>query len=116
MTTLSNIQIQKLLQAASTMAAAVAWLVKDGIGMLARILFAWFYSPHLDADCKQWRLIADCFNDLALCLDLITPIFPNLFMPIICLSSMVRAVVGVAGDATRTAVVNHQVCMCFSKH
>lgn len=99
----------KLLQAASTMAAAMAWLLKDGIGMLSRILFAWLYSPYLDADCKHWRLVADCFNDIAFCLDLITPIFPYLFMPIICLSSMVRAVVGVAGVATRTTVVNHQV-------
>ncbi|KAK6104678.1 Vitamin B6 photo-protection and homoeostasis family protein [Brugia pahangi] len=97
--------------AASTMAAAVAWLLKDGIGMLARILFAWLYSPYLDADCKQWRLIADCFNDLAFCLDLITPIFPSLFMPIICLSSMIRAVVGVAGIATRTTVTNHQAIL-----
>ncbi|CAG9538895.1 unnamed protein product [Cercopithifilaria johnstoni] len=93
---------------ASTVAAAIAWLLKDGIGMLARILFAWLYSPYLDADCKQWRLIADCFNDLAFFLDLITPIFPDLLTPIICLSSMVRAVVGVAGGATRTTVVNHQ--------
>ncbi|EFO20648.1 hypothetical protein LOAG_07840 [Loa loa] len=98
-------------ETASTMAAAVAWLLRDGIGMLTRILFAWFYSPYLDADCKQWRLIADCFNDLAFCLDLITPIFPNLFMPIVCLSSMVRGVVGVAGGATRTAVVNHQAIL-----
>uniref|UniRef100_A0A0R3RLG0 Zgc:162613 n=1 Tax=Elaeophora elaphi TaxID=1147741 RepID=A0A0R3RLG0_9BILA len=98
----------KSLQGASPMAAALAWLLKDGIGMLARILFAWLYSPYLDADCKQWRLIADCFNDLAFFLDLITPVFPGLFMPVVCLSSTVRAVVGVAGGATRTAVVNHQ--------
>lgn len=104
--------ILKVLQSASTMAAAVAWLLKDGIGMLARILFAWVYSPYLDADCKQWRLIADCFNDLAFFLDLVTPIFPDLFMPIMCLSSMMRATVGVAGGAARTTVVNHQVYMC----
>ncbi|KAL3995165.1 Vitamin B6 photo-protection and homoeostasis family protein [Acanthocheilonema viteae] len=95
-------------ETASTIAAAIAWLLKDGIGMLARILFAWLYSPCLDADCKQWRLIADCFNDLAFCLDLTTPIFPDFFMPIICLSSVVRAIVGVAGGATRTTVINHQ--------
>ncbi|VDK86544.1 unnamed protein product [Litomosoides sigmodontis] len=95
-------------KAASTMAAAVAWLLKDGIGMLARILFAWVYSPYLDAHCKQWRLIADCFNDLAFFFDLITPIFPDFFMPIMCISSMIRAVVGVAGGAARTTVVNHQ--------
>ncbi|VDM96689.1 unnamed protein product [Onchocerca ochengi] len=100
--------VLKSLQAASAMVAAIAWLLKDGIGMIARILFAWLYSPYLDADCKYWRLIADCFNDLAFCLDLIAPIFPHLFMLIICLSSMVRAVVGVAGSATRTTIVNHQ--------
>ncbi|VDP20369.1 unnamed protein product, partial [Onchocerca flexuosa] len=33
---------------ASAMVAAVAWLLKDGIGMITRILFAWLYSPYLD--------------------------------------------------------------------
>ncbi|MCP9262089.1 hypothetical protein DINM_005384 [Dirofilaria immitis] len=95
-------------KAASAMAAAISWLLKDGIGLIARIFFAWLYSPYLDADCKQWRLIADCFNDLAFCLDLIAPIFPKLFTLIVCLSSMVRAVVSVAGGATRTTIINHQ--------
>lgn len=98
-----------IIQAASAMAAAITWLLKDGCGMLARIFFAWLYSPSLDANCKQWRLIADCCNDLALCMDLITPALPNLHMPVMCFSSMIRAVVGVAGGVTRNTVVNHQV-------
>ncbi|KAM3718987.1 RUS family member [Dirofilaria immitis] len=77
-------------KAASAMAAAISWLLKDGIGLIARIFFAWLYSPYLDADY------------------LIAPIFPKLFTLIVCLSSMVRAVVSVAGGATRTTIINHQ--------
>ncbi|VDN32341.1 unnamed protein product, partial [Gongylonema pulchrum] len=87
---------------ASALAATVAWLLKDGLGMVTRILFAWLNSPYLDADCKQWRLVADIFNDLALSLDLVAPIFPHFFTLIVCFSSMLRAIVGVAGGATRT--------------
>ena len=36
------------------------------------------------------RLVADILNDIALCLDLLAPIFPVLFMTIICASSVTK--------------------------
>ncbi len=38
----------------------------------------------------NYRLVADVLNDLAMFLDLLAPIFPHLFMLIICLSSVTR--------------------------
>lgn len=95
-------------ESASVLAAAFAWLLKDGTGMLSKILFTWLSSSKLDSDCKKWRLIADILNDLAFSLDLIAPVFPTLFTPIICMSSVVRSIVGVAGCATRSVVTQHQ--------
>ena len=37
-----------------------------------------------------YRLVADILNDIALCLDLLAPIFPMLFMTIICASSVTK--------------------------
>lgn len=97
------------MQNASALAATIAWLLKDGLGMVTRILFAWMNSSSLDADCKRWRLIADVLNDAAISLDLLAAMFPQSFTALICLSSMFRAVVGVAGAATRNTIINHHV-------
>lgn len=93
----------------------MAWLMKDGVGMVTKILFAWIQSPYLDAECKRWRLIADILNDAAFLLDLIAPFYSDVFIHIVCFSSTLRAVVGVAGGATRTTVTNHQVVCLFTK-
>lgn len=94
------------------MAATITWLLKDGLGMISRILFTWLNSASLDANCKQWRLFADVLNDVAFSLDLIAPVFPNFFGIIVCISSVARSVVGVAGGATRTTITHHQVSFC----
>ena len=61
------------------------------------------------SDCKKWRLVADILNDLAFGLDILAPHFPrSFFAPISCASSSLRAIVGVAGGATRTCVTRHQ--------
>ncbi|EYC39133.1 hypothetical protein Y032_0674g1416 [Ancylostoma ceylanicum] len=65
-------------------------------------------SSELDYDCKKWRLVADIMNDLAFFIDLLSPALSGSFFICACTSSLLRAVVGVAGGATRTAIVQHQ--------
>uniref|UniRef100_A0A0K0DJ89 UPF0420 protein n=1 Tax=Angiostrongylus cantonensis TaxID=6313 RepID=A0A0K0DJ89_ANGCA len=91
-------------QSASTLAASLTWLTKDGLGMIGR--------SELDCDCKKWRFVADIFNDLAFFIDLISPALNGSFFICACTSSILRSVVGVAGGATRTAIVQHQVQSC----
>ncbi|KAI3411747.1 hypothetical protein GPALN_001814 [Globodera pallida] len=50
---------------ATVLAAALTWILKDGVGMLARIAFAWAKGTRLDSDCKRWRLFADLLNDVS---------------------------------------------------
>ena len=54
------------------------------------------------------RLVADILNDVALCLELLAGLIPGLFVAIICVASLTKAIVGVAGGATRAALVQHQ--------
>jgi hypothetical protein len=69
-----------------------------------KITFAYF------ADSKRWRLIADALNDLAFCIDLTcSHTERNFFIFTVCCSSLMRAIVGVAGGGTRMAVIRHQV-------
>jgi hypothetical protein len=53
--------------------ATLTWLIKDGTGMIGRILFAWFQGSSLDSNSKMWRLYADILNDLSFCIDLMSP-------------------------------------------
>ncbi|XP_025836292.1 RUS1 family protein C16orf58 homolog [Agrilus planipennis] len=93
---------------ATPFAAAVTWIVKDGTGMLGRIIFAWWKGTGLDADCKKWRLVADILNDAAMCLELFVPMISSYSLQILCMTTTMKAVVGVAGGATRASLTQHQ--------
>ncbi|KAH0626369.1 hypothetical protein JD844_001311 [Phrynosoma platyrhinos] len=46
-------------------AATVTWILKDGTGMLGRILFAWSKGSKLDCDAKQWSGFFKCIVGVA---------------------------------------------------
>ncbi|KAL5112397.1 RUS family member 1 [Taenia crassiceps] len=93
---------------ASILAASLTWIFKDGAGMVGRIVFAGWQGVSLDSQCKQWRIFADVLNDVAFFLELLSLHAVSLFPLIVCASSVLRALVGMAGGATRAAVTQHQ--------
>ncbi|XP_069044392.1 RUS family member 1 [Lepisosteus oculatus] len=93
---------------ATVAAATVTWLLRDGTGMLGRILFAWMKGSKLDCDAKRWRLFADVLNDIALFMEIVAPAFPSGFTLIVCIAGVFKSLVGVAGGATRAALTVHQ--------
>ncbi|XP_037111869.1 RUS1 family protein C16orf58 homolog isoform X2 [Syngnathus acus] len=95
-------------QEATVAAATVTWLLRDGTGMLGRIVFAWLKGNKLDSEAKKWRLFADILNDFAMFMEILAPFFPAWFTLIACTSGLFKAVVGVAGGATRAALTAHQ--------
>lgn len=95
-------------QEATVAAATVTWLLKDGTGMLGRIVFAWLKGNKLDSEAKKWRLFADVLNDIAMFMEILAPNFPTCFLLIVCTAGIFKSVVGVAGGATRAALTVHQ--------
>ncbi|XP_053375409.1 RUS family member 1-like [Mercenaria mercenaria] len=95
-------------ESATVLAATLTWLLKDGTGMLGRILFAWMQGTGLDCDAKRWRLFADIINDAAIFLEIMGPHFPHVFTLILCVSGVLKSIVGVSGGATRAALTQHQ--------
>lgn len=93
---------------ATPLAAAITWIFKDGTGMFGSICFAWWKGTSLDADCKRWRLFADVLNDVAMCIELFLPYFRDWSTVVLCISTTMKAIVGVAGGATRAAITQHQ--------
>lgn len=62
-------------------AAAVNWVLKDGIGYLSKIMLS-KYGRHFDVHPKGWRLFADLLENAAFGLEMLTPAFPHLFVQI----------------------------------
>ncbi|XP_067883343.1 RUS1 family protein C16orf58 homolog isoform X2 [Heterodontus francisci] len=82
---------------ATVAGASITWILKDGTGMVGRILFAWMKG-----------LFADVLNDLAIFMEIVAPVFPSIFTLVICVAGVFKSVVGVAGGATRAALTVHQ--------
>jgi hypothetical protein len=91
---------------ATALGAVLTYMLGDGVGMVTRIVFAWLKSSSLDAFSKQYRLLADVANDAALFVGIVSS--KEHFMLALVAQSLLRAVVSVAGSATRAAVVVHQ--------
>jgi hypothetical protein len=62
-------------QNATVYGATLTWIIKDGTGMIGRIVFAWHQGTLLDSNSKMWRFYADILNDLSFIVDLLTPVF-----------------------------------------
>ncbi|PZC79670.1 RUS family member 1 [Helicoverpa armigera] len=92
---------------ATPLAATVTWVLKDGCGHLGKIFFAYSHGSYLDAYSKKWRLYADTLNDAAMCMELALPAFKNYTTLVLCASTVMKAIVGVAGGATRAAMTQH---------
>ncbi|KAF7288033.1 RUS family member 1 [Rhynchophorus ferrugineus] len=93
---------------ANALSAAVTWIMKDGSGMIGRILFAWWKGSGLDCDCKKWRFFADILNDLAMMIELFLPYCSIYSMQVLCLTSGMKSIVGITGGATRASITHHQ--------
>ncbi|CAI9095028.1 OLC1v1030880C1 [Oldenlandia corymbosa var. corymbosa] len=82
-------------------AAAVNWVLKDGIGYLSKILFSNF-GRHFDVNPKGWRLFADFLENAAYGLEILTPAFPHLFVPIGAAAGAGRSTAALIQAATRS--------------
>jgi hypothetical protein len=87
--------------------ASMQWLFRDGASMIGGLLFATLSSANFGQNVKQWRLFADYINNVGITLDMIAPLFDNMFLPIICIASVCKALCGVAAGATGAVISEH---------
>lgn len=78
-------------------AAAINWVLKDGIGYLSKIMLS-KYGRHFDVHPKGWRLFADLLENAAFGMEMLTPLFPQFFV-----------MIGAAAGAGRSAAALIQV-------
>ncbi|CAB9517294.1 RUS1 family protein C16orf58 homolog [Seminavis robusta] len=95
-------------EGATALSALMNFLARDGCGMIATLLFTSVASSRFRADVKRWRLVADIAVDIGITLEIAavaTP--PNLFLPMICLGNMCKAICGVAAGACGGSINLH---------
>ncbi|XP_044467266.1 protein root UVB sensitive 1, chloroplastic isoform X3 [Mangifera indica] len=82
-------------------AAAINWVLKDGIGYLSKIMLSKF-GRHFDVHPKGWRLFADLLENAAFGLEMLTPAFPHYFVIIGAAAGAGRSAAALIQAATRS--------------
>lgn len=94
---------------ASPVMAAIAWVMRDGVGMVASLLLAYHFSASFDENVKEWRLMADVLNNMGLFVNMLVSIFPQHFMLLGCFSAVCYACCGLIAGSTRARISAHFV-------
>ncbi|KAL8218739.1 hypothetical protein R6Q57_022112 [Mikania cordata] len=94
-------------KSATVIGATFQWFLRDLTGMLGGVMFTFYQGSNLDSNAKMWRLVADLMNDLGMLMDLVSPLFPSVFVFNVCIGSLSRSFTGVASGATRAALTQH---------
>ncbi|KAK3843901.1 MAG: vitamin B6 photo-protection and homoeostasis-domain-containing protein [Linnemannia gamsii] len=83
------------------MAAALNWIIKDGLGQLGGVIYASFVSDKFDSEPKRFRFQATVAMQGANVLELLTPLWPGSFLVIASISNIGKNMAWLASSATR---------------
>ena len=88
--------------------AASIWILKQGAGMIARILFVAMIGNKLDFNSKSWRYIADILNNISTLLLFLSVHFDRTStIYIFCLANISSCICGVIANCTKSSLSNH---------
>ena len=83
-------------------------ILQESVGRIGTIWFAHWASRRIEAECKTYRLLADVFNDASFVMDCLSPSLPRVVrVPVLCASTVARAVCGVAGGSSKALLSAH---------
>jgi hypothetical protein len=91
----------------SALAAALAWVFRDGIGMVGSLIFAYMYADAFEVYIKEWRYLADVLNNVGLTLDLVSSHLPHYYVQITSVSTLCKACCGLIAGATKARISAH---------
>eukprot|EP01080_Neovahlkampfia_damariscottae_P005112 gene5112-8710_t len=86
------------------LAAAMNWILKDGLGQLGTILFASKISTNFDSNPKKWRLISEIVLGFACILEIITTLFPNYFLIMASIANIGKNISFLSSSASRVTM------------
>lgn len=103
-------------EAAAPISATLNWIIKDGIGQFGGILFASKVSSStnsVDKDPKKWRMVSAIGMDIAVFMELMTPLFPSHFLMIASVANIWKNISFLTASASRAKL--HQCLATQSK-
>ncbi len=86
------------------LAAALNWVLKDGLGQLGGVLYAALLNNRFDSDPKRWRMVSAMALDLSTMLEVCTPLVPALFLPVAALANVGKNIAWLSASATRAGL------------
>jgi len=86
------------------MAAAVQWVLKDGLGHACAILYSTAVNTRFDADAKRYRLHATVAHTVADIISISLPLVPQYFLILASISSATHSVANMAHLASRARI------------
>ncbi|CAG9315107.1 unnamed protein product [Blepharisma stoltei] len=87
-----------------TASAALNWIIKDGLGLLGGVIYAGRIGNRFDENSKYYKWISAVSVNLASGLEMISPCFPSLFLPIATIGTLGKNVSALAGSASKAAI------------
>lgn len=97
--TLQNLSTQSMLMALGLGAkrtiaasAAINWLLKDGVGRIARMTVATNFCQSFDSDLKRIRYMTSVIFDVTIGCEFLTPFFPQHFLPLASIANVGKAI------------------------
>ena len=86
------------------LAAALNWVLKDGLGQLGGVLYAALVSTRFDTDPRRWRMLSAMASDAATALEVCAPLAPGAFLPIAALANVGKNISWLSASATRAGL------------
>ncbi|OQS07661.1 hypothetical protein THRCLA_20095, partial [Thraustotheca clavata] len=83
------------------MAAALNWVIKDGLGQFGGVLFASLVNHRFDSDPKRWRMVSTLAMDAATLTEILTPLCPAYFLPMAAMANVAKNISWLSASATR---------------
>ena len=93
--------------AITPLAAALAWVIKDGFGMVGSLTLAYYCADSFETYTKEWRLMADLLNNVGLTCDLLCSAFPEFYQILIITSSVSKSCCGLIAGSTKARISAH---------
>lgn len=86
------------------LAAALNWVLKDGLGQLGGVAYAALLNNRFDSDPKRWRMVSALALDASTFLEVLTPLVPALFLPVAAVANIGKNIAWLSASATRAGL------------
>jgi hypothetical protein len=70
-------------------ATIVSWVLKDGMQHIGKLVCS-SMGARMDSEPKRWRIFADVMYDIGACLEVVSPLCPQHFLPVAGIANLAK--------------------------